>query len=384
MRKRSDMQSWYSLVVELREAVKRDPFWEPYLNSAIRNPAAFGIHLAILVEPYLQYILDGKKTVESRFSINRIAPYGEVQRDDILLLKRSGGPITAICQVGQVWFYELNPQSWDEIREEFTQMLCAQDPEFWISRRRASYATLMRLRQVKAIKPVKYIKRDRRGWLVLSARDPQLKLSIPKKAIIIGFSGAIGSGKSTLSKMLAESLGWVRAGFGDYVRNEAQRQNLPERREILQEIGTHLVEDGDKFCSEVLAWVSWRPGDNLVIDGIRHSSILGSLKRLTKPSRMLLIYISIDEQTRLDRIVIRDGDHGAGLKVFDQHSTEIEVSGSLKDFADIVVDGRMPVSESLGHILDVLKMKGVITNSQIKSPVMNASDAEEYQAGKCS
>lgn len=362
MRKTPDMQSWYSLMVELREAVKKDPFWEPYLNSATRNPAAFGIHLAVLVEPYLQYILDGKKTVESRFSINRIAPYGEVQKDDILLLKRSGGPIIAICQVGQVWFYELNPQSWDEIRDEFTQMLCAQDPEFWNSRRRASYATLMRVRKVKAIDPIKYIKRDRRGWVVLSARDPQLKLSIPKKATIIGFSGAIGSGKSTLSKMLAESLGWGRAGFGDYVRNEAQKQKLPERREILQEIGAHLVENGDEFCRNVLAWVGWRAGDNLVIDGIRHSSILGSLKKLTKPSHMLLIHISIDEETRLDRIVNRDGSHGAGLKVLDQHSTEIEVRDSLKDLADIVVDGRVPVSENVGHIFDVLKIKRVVIN----------------------
>jgi cytidylate kinase/ASC-1-like (ASCH) protein len=375
------MQSSNSLMVELKEVVRKDPFWGPYLNSATKNPADFGIHLAVLVEPYLQYIMEGKKTVESRFSVNRIAPYGKVKEGDILLLKKSGGPIIAICQVGQVWFYELNPQSWDEIRDEFTQMLCAQDPEFWISRRRASYATLMRVRQVKRIDPVKYVKRDRRGWVVLSARDPQLKLSAIKKTTILGISGAIGSGKSSLSNKLAESLGWARAGFGAYVRREARMRNLPERREILQDIGARMVEDSDQFCRDVLAWAEWRRGDNLIIDGIRHSSILGSLKKLTKPSNTLLIYISIDEQTRLERIATRDEDQGIRLNVFDQHSTEIEVRNSLKDLADIVVDGRMCVSENVGHILDVLKVRRIINDSHLKMHVMNDSEVGKYQAG---
>lgn len=43
------------------------------------------IHLAILTEPYLEWILSGKKTVESRFSIHRVPPFGVVSPGDAFL-----------------------------------------------------------------------------------------------------------------------------------------------------------------------------------------------------------------------------------------------------------------------------------------------------------
>jgi len=71
----------------------------------IRRVSTRGIHLAVLVEPYLSLILDGKKTIESRFSINRHAPFEQVQRGDVLILKRSSGPIEGLCTVSDAWFY---------------------------------------------------------------------------------------------------------------------------------------------------------------------------------------------------------------------------------------------------------------------------------------
>ena len=162
------MQDWQSLFRNgLQYAVQGDTFWEPCLDSMLQDQAPFGLHLAVLVEPYLRYILEGKKTVESRFSERRISPYGNVQRHDVILLKRSGGPILGLCQVSSRWYYELDPQSWHEIRTEFSQMLCAQDPEFWSQRESAEFATLMSLRNVLKIRPIKYSKNDRRGWVVL-------------------------------------------------------------------------------------------------------------------------------------------------------------------------------------------------------------------------
>lgn len=162
------MQNWQSFLKNnLQYAVKGDSFWEPCLNSILEGLAPFGLHIAILVEPYLKYILDGKKTVESRFSERRIAPYGSVQREDVILLKRSSGPIVGLCQVADIWYYQLNPKSWQEIRNDFSRMLCAQDPAFWRQRESAEFATLMRLRNVIEITPIKYPKSDRRGWIVL-------------------------------------------------------------------------------------------------------------------------------------------------------------------------------------------------------------------------
>lgn len=129
-----------------------------------------GVHLAVFVEPYLKYVLQGKKTVESRFSVVRCAPYGRVEPGDIILLKRAGGPVVGLCEVAQVWSYRLDPTTWSEIRSEFTTAICAQAPDFWKERERASFATLIRIRRVTAIEPLACSKRDRRGWVVLRSR----------------------------------------------------------------------------------------------------------------------------------------------------------------------------------------------------------------------
>ena len=167
------------LVNQLRSAVQGDQFWESYLerlNSP--NSVPFALHSAILVEPYLQFILDGKKTVESRFSTRRFAPYNRVDKGDVVLLKQSSGPIVGVCQVACAWFYQLDPESWQTIREDFAADLCAQDPDFWKEREAASFATLMRIRHVKSIEPIKFAKRDRRGWVVLHESSGQLQLDL--------------------------------------------------------------------------------------------------------------------------------------------------------------------------------------------------------------
>jgi hypothetical protein len=167
------------LVNDLLSAVEGDSFWENYL-SPLSKPTAlpFTLHLGIFVEPYLQFILEGKKTIESRFASRRFAPYNRVKQGDVLLLKQSCGPIVGICQVTHCWFYQLDPESMATIRRDFAQALCAQDPEFWEQRQAACYATLMRIMFVKVIEPIPFPKRDRRGWVVLESYYRQLELDL--------------------------------------------------------------------------------------------------------------------------------------------------------------------------------------------------------------
>jgi hypothetical protein len=174
------MTSQYpALITGLLAAVQGDAFWEPRLAQlATETTPAFALHLGIFVEPYLQYILDGLKTVESRFATRRFAPYQQVATGDVLLLKQTSGPIVGLCQIAHVWFYRLDPHSWQTIRTSFAQALCAQDPDFWAARAHASFATLMRVQHVRAIVPIGYQKRDRRGWVVLRPAAEQLELSL--------------------------------------------------------------------------------------------------------------------------------------------------------------------------------------------------------------
>lgn len=168
------MLDWRRITTEtLIPAVENDQFWAGYLSQLVAGQLPrVGLHLAIFVEPYLTFILNGRKTVESRFGVKRGAPYGRVARGDILLLKRSSGPVQGICLVSDAWFYKLHPGSWTELRDEFAEALCAQDPAFWAERQHASFATLMRVSSARGIQPFMIQKQDRRGWVVL--RQPQL------------------------------------------------------------------------------------------------------------------------------------------------------------------------------------------------------------------
>jgi hypothetical protein len=136
---------------------------QPYASSPTTS-----LHLAILVEPYLSFILDGSKTVESRFSVKPIAPHGRVAPGDTILLKPPGKPIVGCCSASAVWDYELDEASWSEIRSGFAGPLRAQDG-FWESRMRARFATLIRVDSAREVSPLVVPKRDRRGWVVLAA-----------------------------------------------------------------------------------------------------------------------------------------------------------------------------------------------------------------------
>jgi hypothetical protein len=150
---------------ELMTALRGNAFWEAYLPSVFLSGAA-RVHLAVLVEPYLSYIMDGSKTVESRFSRVAVAPYQKVDAGDVLLLKRAGGEVEAICCAVDAWFYELGSSSLSEIRHRFGDAMRV-SAEFLASRSDAVYATLIRIEEVYPIVPLRARKRDRRGWVVL-------------------------------------------------------------------------------------------------------------------------------------------------------------------------------------------------------------------------
>ena len=158
----------------LSRLLAEDISWRPYLEELSSGNSS--LHLAIFRSPYLEYILSGKKSIESRFSKNGCAPYGQVSRGDVILLKIAGGSTQGICAVSDAWNYRLDKNSWREIKEDFLQEMFISDPNFLHDRREAVFATLMRLQHVRHIGPLYYHKRDRRGWVVLRHRREQTNL----------------------------------------------------------------------------------------------------------------------------------------------------------------------------------------------------------------
>lgn len=335
----------------VREAVASDPFWEGYLHDlSSKKPCGFSVHLAVFVEPFLQYVLDGRKTIESRFSAVRCPPYRRVKSGDVILLKRSGGPVVGICEVGQVWSYNLDPDSWEFVRKEFAEALCAQDPEFWKAREHASYATLMQVRNVRPVQPLVWEKRDRRGWVVLQVGTNATLFEDLMKTTVLGFSGGIKSGKSTVSEAVALGTECPRVSFGGYVRTVTRQRGLEGTRENWQAVGESLIqEDVKQFCASVLAQADWEPGRPLVIDGIRHLVVVETLKQMVAPSDFKLVYISTEDALRAERHQ-ESAPNQPSLPILEKHSTEREVRTALRQAADLVADGERPVSDLVTEI----------------------------------
>ena len=89
------------------------------------------IHLGIFTEPYLTYMLDGKKTIESRFSKNRILIYNQISKEYVVIVKQSSGNVLAYFTIKEVLFFDLCKVSIDEIKFKNYKQLCADD-NFWI------------------------------------------------------------------------------------------------------------------------------------------------------------------------------------------------------------------------------------------------------------
>ena len=125
-------------------------------------------HLAILKKQYMDLILTGEKTVESRFTKTRRAPFGGIKAGDRIFLKLSSGPVVATAFARKVIFKDsLCPYQIEKIKQQYNQYILGSD-EFWDSVKKSRYATLVWLEKIEPIKPLKINKKDWRAWVILT------------------------------------------------------------------------------------------------------------------------------------------------------------------------------------------------------------------------
>ena len=174
-------------------------------------------------------------------------------------------------------------------------------------------------------------------------------------SLLLCFSGQIGSGKSSVSTAVAEALGWRRTGFGEYLRGEIARLGgSPDDREALQDLGQKLVDDdATAFCRNILVAGGFRPGDDFVIDGIRHVSIFEILAMVSKPTQARLLFLGAHETTRIARVGVRDDAHDFARA--STHRVEAELHDLLPQRADGVVNADQPFDGVVSDCLDLVK-----------------------------
>ena len=131
-------------------------------------------HLAILSPGWIKLILDGSKTIESRFTKVRCAPFGKVHEGDIVFLKELGGLVKGAFRVGKVETFEnlTTAQICDLFYTEYREQIFSTSvsdsmcdpPDKWLT---AKHATLIHIAETLEFNtPFAVHKRDRRAWVV--------------------------------------------------------------------------------------------------------------------------------------------------------------------------------------------------------------------------
>ncbi|KKS33218.1 MAG: hypothetical protein UU93_C0001G0049 [Candidatus Amesbacteria bacterium GW2011_GWA2_42_12] len=103
-------------------------------------------HVAIMNKKFgdlIAKILSGEKRIESRWSKNKIAPWGKVHPNDVIYFKQPGGNVEAKAEVEIVRQFER--KDFNEARKLFSV------PDAWTKNK--NYCVLMWLKNPKKVSP---------------------------------------------------------------------------------------------------------------------------------------------------------------------------------------------------------------------------------------
>lgn len=133
-------------------------------------------HVAILSKSkkLLSKIIEGKKTIESRWYKFKKTPYNNINSDDIVYFKESGEPVTVKAKVEKVLFFEdLDSEKIKKIIEEYGEGICI-SISFAENLKDKKFCTLIFLKDVERIKPFNINKKGygiMTAWITLNSID---------------------------------------------------------------------------------------------------------------------------------------------------------------------------------------------------------------------
>jgi len=128
------------------------------------------MHVAVLRARHIDEMLAGRKTVESRLSRVRCAPFGKVAQGDIIYIKESSGDHRAMSRARRILtFTDLTPRRVLDLKRQYNKSICGPDA-YWREKRSARFATLIRLDGVEPVSAGPVIpKLYGRAWICLDS-----------------------------------------------------------------------------------------------------------------------------------------------------------------------------------------------------------------------
>ncbi len=160
--------------------------------------------------------------------------------------------------------------------------------------------------------------------------------------IILGITGEIASGKTTITEYIKKHHGGVSFRFSTMLRDCLKRIHVEESRENLQHLSTFLRgQYGEDLMSKVIAKdVEAATNALIIVEGIRRQSDVAYLKEL---DGFHLIAVDADLRTRYERIIQRSenpDDQGKTFETFQAEQSQ-ESEGKIQEImeeAEVVIN----------------------------------------------
>jgi len=132
------------------------------------------LHLAIFSSGFINKIFTGRKTYDGRFSKIRCMPFANIESGDLVLMKKSGGPIVGYFIAGNVKFFkDLDRKRLKRIVDKYWDKLVL-TKKFWSMKKFSKYLTLIEItRPTKFRIPVIVKKKNLSGWVSIGGKSQQ-------------------------------------------------------------------------------------------------------------------------------------------------------------------------------------------------------------------
>lgn len=118
----------------------------------------------------LDKIISGEKTIESRWSMDKRAPFERVQKGEWLYLKTSGQPVSYRTRVQRVEYYQnLNEERVAQLVRTYGKEICLTE-QYTATLKKKKYCTLVWMEKVEKIEPFQVNKKgfgNMCAWLMV-------------------------------------------------------------------------------------------------------------------------------------------------------------------------------------------------------------------------
>jgi len=166
--------------------------------------------------------------------------------------------------------------------------------------------------------------------------------------MIIGITGKNCSGKGEFAAYL-KGAGYTYYSLSDEIREELKKNNIPESRESLIEMGNKLRSRYGPSGLADMVIKKIEPSKNYVIDSIRNPAEVVVLKKLPN---FTLVEIRADDKIRYERMCSRNrcGDTHSFEKFIEQEKKEMNNENSTMQQLDKTIKMADVVLENNGDI----------------------------------